>query len=236
MTYTYKLPTPWTCPAVYCATDAGFDTPEWLPPPPQPSPPPLPPPPPSPPPGIDYPPPPPPMPPSGWCHPECPQGRQKASVLSDYWRSVENQYSFQPHTDAVEHNRYRRRCDRGADSPMTGHSQLNVSSWYFFDGEAGNQMPTTPPSYEACGTTSPGWLATGHPNAGEPPSYGLVCFRDARTGANAERSCRHHLEVRVCACSFDNGVVTTYFYKLPEPPVCDMAYCGTRVDVNSLIS
>ena len=107
--------------------------------------------------------------------------------------------------------------------PMMGHSQLNVSSWYFFDGEAGNQMPTTPPSYEACGTTSPGWLATGHPNAGEPPSYGLVCFRDARTGANAERSCRHHLEVRVCACSFDNGVVTTYFYKLPEPPVCDMA-------------
>ena len=157
------------------------------------------PPPPSPPPGINYPPPPPPMPPSGWCHPECPQGRHRAAMLSDYWRSVENQYSFQLHTNAFEYNRYHRRCDRGAGSPMTGHSQLNVSSWYFFDGEAGQVTRLA--------AQSPGWLATHHPNAAAE-LRGLVCFRDARRGADAERSCRHHLEVRVCACSFDKPTFT----------------------------
>ncbi len=76
--------------------------------------------------------------------------------------------------------------------------------------------------YESCGTSSPGWLATAHPLPGEPPRYGLVCFRDAWTADG----CWSRVEVRTCACSYDAGAVVTLMYKLPEPPGCDMAYCG----------
>ena len=106
---------------------------------------------------------------------------------------------------------------------MAGHAYLTDAQWYYFTGEAGSQMPTSPPEYESCGTTSPGWLKTAHPNAGEPPRNGYVCFRNA----HASLECEKHVAVRVCACSYDAGVVTTLMYMLPEPPECDMAYCGT---------
>ena len=44
---------------------------------------------------------------------------------------------------------------------------------------------------------------------------------------------REHVAVRTCACSFDAGVVTTFFYKLPAPPRCEM---GTRCGVFSCCS
>ena len=95
--------------------------------------------------------------------------------------------------------------------------------WYRFTGEAGSRLPTEPPAHLSCGTVSPGWLATTHPSPGDPPRYGMVCFR----GADHPMSCRHHVEVRVCACSYDAGVLTTYAYRLPQPRECDAAYCGT---------
>ena len=226
-------PTPWA-PAV---------PPGAPPPPPTPSPPPsppgkVPPPPPRPPPPpppIDelVPPPPPPMPPDGWCHPSCPQNISAGVPLSAHWRSTANKFEFMHGYGRAggiaeaspAYNRYTHRCDRRAspDSPMAGHAYLTDAQWYYFTGEAGSQMPTSPPEYESCGTTSPGWLKTAHPNAGEPPRNGYVCFRNA----HASLECEKHVAVRVCACSYDAGVVTTLMYMLPEPPECDMAYCGT---------
>ena len=234
ITYLYRFKPPWSCPAAYCATDAGFQSNDESarpsPPPPEPKPPPPPPPPPSPPPGLETPPPPPPMPPSGWCDPACPQRLKDATMLREYWRSQYNRYAF-THADVGVHgienyNRYRHRCDRN-DGPMRGASTLPMATWYYFSGEAGDQMPTEPPPWESCGTSSPGWLATALPAVGDAPRYGRVCFRDANPDPAHARVCRESLEVRVCACSFDSGVVTTYLYKLPEPPACDMAFCGS---------
>jgi len=196
------------------------------PPPPRPPPPP-------PPLAQNVPPSPPPMPPSGWCHSSCPQDlNTSTTTLDGYWRSVDNVYaykhSYEHHSGPVvaQYNRYTKRCDRTASaySPMAGHA-LGDALWYAFSGEAGTQMPISPPQHEACGTTSPGWLATEHPRPGDPPRYGLVCFRNVAH----DDSCRDSIEVRVCACSYDGGVVTSYTYKLPQPPTCDMAYCGTHV-------
>ena len=149
--------------------------------------------------------------------------------MVDYWRSTENAYAY-VHADVgvQSFNRFAHKCDRSAGSPMAGQSILSNASWYHFSGEAGEQMPTEPPAYESCGTTSPGWLASAHPRAGEPPRWGMVCFREPPP--NDARICKQNLEVRVCACSYDAGVVTNYFYRLPEPPACDMAFCGTMSD------
>ena len=258
VTYSYNLIVPPVSPAAYCATDVDADdgsfgnplpplappSPE-APPPPQfppgltPPPPPAPPPPPPPLPRR-VPPPPPPMPPAGWCHPSCPQAVNDSVPLDAYWRSTSNVYSYahaDEHTGTASlYNRFNeRRCDRnpGSESPMAGH-QLDAGSgeaesdaaWYVFTGEAGSQMPTTPPSADACGTARPGWLTSPHPIPGEPPSGGHVCFR----GHDEPPTCHDSVPIRVCACSFDAGVVTTYFYKLPQPPGCDMAYCGTFVE------
>ena len=107
----------------------------------------------------------------------------------------------------------------------SGESEAEAA-WYVFTGEAGSQMPTTPPRPGACGTSRPSWLATTHPSAGEPPKGGFVCFRSDDEPA----TCHDNVPIRICACSYDAGVVTTYSYKLPEPPGCDMAYCSTFLE------
>jgi hypothetical protein len=174
------------------------------------------------------PPPPPPMPPNGWCDPGCPQSRSEVTVLDEYWRSTTNKFAFVHESMGTRnYNRYLHRCDRYEGSPMAGHANLLNASWYMFTGEAGDEMPTSPPAFESCGTSAPGWLATSHPNPGDPPRYGLVCFRD---DPHEPQACGEHVEVRVCACSYDAGVLTTYSYKLPQPPGCMEAFCGARHD------
>ena len=118
-------------------------------------------------------------------------------------------------------NRFEARCDR--NGPMAGHHNLSAANWYSFTGESGTRMPQFAPPYQACGTMQPGWLATGQPKVGDPPKYGRVCFRGNPSDA---ANCTSHVEVRVCACSYDAGLVQTLLYKLPEPPSCSQAYCG----------
>ena len=250
-TYSYQLMEPPLYPSGYCATDVDDglssvgsplppptpELPPVSPPPPRyppgltPPPPPAPPPPP-PPILLDEPPPPPPMPPSGWCHPSCPRSVSSATRLDAYWRSVDNSFGYEAADELMgvtsRYNRFQTHCDRtpGPDSPMAGHLLDVNASWYVFTGEAGSQMPMWPPSARTCGTGRPGWLASPHPSPGDPPKGGVVCFR----GESEPATCDDRVPIRICACSYDAGFVTTYFYMLPEPPGCDMAYCGAFLE------
>ena len=85
-------------------------------------------------------------------------------------------------------------------------------------------MASTPPGDRACGTQNTGWLSTRHPAVGDEPMAGTVCFDADRAGF---KDCFRQTEVLVCACSYDGGATTTYSYKLPAPPRCYSAYCGT---------
>ena len=84
-------------------------------------------------------------------------------------------------------------------------------------------MAVEPPGDRTCGTQEAGWLSTDHPNVGDAPLPGTVCF-DADDASF--KDCFRQTEVLVCACSYDGGQSIKYSYKLPAPPRCYSAYCG----------
>ena len=85
-------------------------------------------------------------------------------------------------------------------------------------------MPSYAPGSQTCGTRYTGWMSTPHPQVGDPPTDGVVCF-DADAAGYLD--CYFSEEVQVCACSYDDGATTTYSYRLPKPPKCYAGYCGT---------
>ena len=92
-------------------------------------------------------------------------------------------------------------------------------------------MPSEPPGGRTCGTQYAGWLSTPHPEVGQPPTPGVVCF-DADRNA-AYKDCYMSTEVEVCACAANGGSGgTSYMYRLPRPPRCYAAYCGTGSRLN----
>ena len=83
----------------------------------------------------------------------CPQSLSEAGVLDDAWRGV----TAGPGSE----------CDSG----------LDPTSWVRFESPAGVRLATEPPGYRQCGTSSTGWLATAHPQPGEAPTPGKVCWQ-----------------------------------------------------------
>ena len=197
-----------------------FDPDARLPQPPPPSPP-NPPTPPPPPPPSPKPPPPPWSPASvstAQCHPGCQQAQASSvQALTDAARNVDNAYG--------PGNYYSLGCDAEAPFPEgTG------GSWFSFSGAAGVRMPSEPPGGRTCGTQYAGWLSTAHPEVGQPPTPGIVCF-DADRGA-AYKDCYVSTETEVCACASEGGG-TAYTYRLTRPPRCYAAYCGTSAPLPS---
>ena len=170
---------------------------------------------------LPFPPPPPPAPkpppppwspasvPAAQCHPGCQQAQASAQALIDRARNVDNAYG--------PDNYYSLGCD--AEEPFPEGAD---GSWFYFTGAAGRRMQADPPGGRTCGTQYAGWLSTPHPEVGQPPTPGVVCF-DADRGAY--KDCYMSTEVEVCACEADRG--TLYMYRLPRPPRCYAAYCGT---------
>ena len=148
--------------------------------------------------------PPPPNPP--FCHVDCPATVEASIALLDPSRNEAT-------------SRGGTWCDADGDKPMSAHRDVSTADWYRFDGLAGSRMASQPPGPARCGTTFTGWLSTPHPSVGDAPKRGTVCFDGA--------SAAHCVEVAVCACSYDGGNSATFTYKLPKPPFCDAAYCGT---------
>ena len=162
-------------------------------------------------------PPPPPNPPpyqptknAAMCHASCPQTLSSISELSDAWRSVDYVYG-------IDYSSYK--CDYYSPQPMYSHSSLSTAQWYRFTDAAGYRMPTSAPGQRRCGTDRPGWLSTEPPSRGDPLAAGTVCFQ------YSSYECYWSTAIQVCACSYDSGATTTYSYKLPRPPGCNMAYC-----------
>ena len=169
------------------------------------------------------------------CHPGCQQAQAAADTLTDAARNINNawgpgnDYAFSCDAEAVDDDdavwidNVRVRNLANSDRP-------DEASWFSFEGAAGVRMPTEAPGARTCGTQYAGWLSTPHPAAGEPPTPGVVCF-DADRGA-AYKDCYLSAQVEVCACAVDGGA-TTYLYRLPRPPRCYAAYCGTDLSCGS---
>jgi len=159
--------------------------------------------------------------PAGLCHADCPQNLTASFALSDYSRSVRNEWRdwnvFGP-------NAYQEMCDQHNPNPMSSHSDVHQALWYRFEGEAGTHMPTTAPGHRRCGTAYPGWLRTGHPVLGGRPQQSQVCFSGSYTDPT---SCSYSTTIHTCTCSYDGGATRVYLYKLPRPYTCNLRYCGT---------
>ena len=155
--------------------------------------------------------------PAAQCHPGCQQAQASVQALTDAARSVDNAYG--------PGNYYSLGCDAVAPFPEGAGG-----SWFSFSGAAGVRMPSEPPGGRTCGTQYAGWLSTAHPEVGQPPTPGVVCF-DADRGA-AYKDCYVSTEAEVCACASDGGG-TVYTYRLPRPPRCYAAYCGTSAPLPS---
>ena len=76
-------------------------------------------------------------------------------------------------------------------------------------------MPTSlVPSYR-CGTVYSGWLNGSHPSAEDGEVDRRVCFNDYKN------HCRGTTVIDVRNCG------SYYIYKLRQPSLCAMRYCGT---------
>jgi len=148
--------------------------------------------------------------PAAQCHPGCQQAQASAQALIDGARSVDNEYG--------PGNYYSLGCD--AEEPFP---EAADGSWFYFSGLAGWHMQAYAPGGRKCGTQYAGWLSTPHPEVGQPPTPGVVCF-DADRNATY-KDCYMSTQVEVCAC--EGPRVPLYFYRLPRPPRCYAAYCGT---------
>ncbi|KAL9987885.1 hypothetical protein ACROYT_G002263 [Oculina patagonica] len=88
--------------------------------------------------------------------------------------------------------------------------------WYRFRGNAGNEMPSSCPEKQRCGTHAPGWLNGSHPSAAEGAVQRQVCFHWS------SGCCQWKSNIQVRNCS------GFYVYRLKAPPACSLRYCGNR--------
>ena len=90
-----------------------------------------------------------------------------------------------------------------------------LNGWYRFQGAAGTKMATACPTMERCDANYPAWLSGDHPTVAERKVQRKVCIN--RFGGCCEKS----LFIQVKNCG------SYYIYKLRDPRLCDVRYCGT---------
>ena len=81
---------------------------------------------------------------------------------------------------------------------------------YRFTGDAGEQMPESPPGSNLCGTAATGWLSSSHPDAGSTIDA-TVCF------GYSDNDCQWSASVAVSNC----GGYYVYYLEASEraPPL-----------------
>ncbi len=89
--------------------------------------------------------------------------------------------------------------------------------WYRFIGDAGVQMPESPPTIHSCGTHAPGWLNGTHPTVFDGLVTRQVCFHWSAD------TCNWSADIQIVNCG------TFYLYNLADPLVCRLRYCGSDV-------
>jgi len=106
-------------------------------------------------------------------------------------------------TRRVDHPGDAVRCDSGL-----------AEGWYRFVGDAGTQLPTTPPDTRACNTHAPGWLDGDHPTPDQLAVDARVCFH---WGADV---CNWSQDIRVRNCG------DFFVYRLAGTVGCSLRFCG----------
>ena len=117
-------------------------------------------------------------------------------VVDQPWRKVSN---------TVTRPRY---CDQRSVG-------IQTNGWNRIDPKIGGNLPRSCPSYNRCGTYSPGWLRDALPTEKGIETANTVCFR---WGCYC---CNYKTSIKVINCG------EFYVYYLPPPPRCDMAYCSS---------
>ena len=98
------------------------------------------------------------------------------------------------------------------DTPICDRTIIKDSLWYRFEIASGNQLPTTRPKLNHCGTYAPIWMNGSHPTV----SDGVV----SRTACASPRlACQYFYRIKVLNCS------GFYVYQLKPPDHCYLAYC-----------
>ena len=100
-------------------------------------------------------------------------------------------------------------------SPLKCDRSLK-EGWYRFRGNAGNEMASSCPPKQRCGTHAPGWLNGSHPSVAEGAVQRQVCFHWSSGCCQWE----NNIQVRNCS--------GYYVYRLKAPPACSLRYCGNR--------
>ena len=100
---------------------------------------------------------------------------------------------------------------------VTANSKCDdtLNSWHRFQGAAGTKMVTTCPPQDRCDGQFPAWLSEDHPTVAEGTVTRKVCIH-SHVGC-----CDNSVFIQVVNCS------SYYIYKLRDPGICDVRYCGT---------
>ena len=126
------------------------------------------------------------------------QCHQPYITINEVWRSTANEIK----------SGARPKCDR---------NYIVDNKWYRFDSSAGNEMPTTNPGYNKCGTIVPIWMDGTHPTVAEDEKDVTAC---APVPFLAPPNCGVSFNIKVVNCS------GFYIYRLKEPQECSLAYCA----------
>ncbi|CAB4028366.1 Hypothetical predicted protein [Paramuricea clavata] len=98
-------------------------------------------------------------------------------------------------------------CDR---------SVIQESIWYRFEIANGNQLATTRPKINHCGTYSPIWINGSHPTVADGKVFRKAC---AFLPFSLPHGCAYSYKITVLNCS------GFYVYRLKPPDHCYLAYC-----------
>lgn len=102
-------------------------------------------------------------------------------------------------------------CDR---------SLIRDNGWYRFASVAGEEIPTTIPKAESCGTFFPFWMNGSHPSVEEGAVNRTACAVAKIFKINP---CYLKYTIKVRNCS------GFYIYQLKRPKECFSAYCAGRL-------
>ena len=107
------------------------------------------------------------------------------------------------------------RAQGNAFPPHNGSDKELVTSWYRFQGAAGDRMPDKCVLRFRCGTTHPGWLNGTHPTIADGVVTRTVCF------SGMTDCCLWHNIIQVKNCS------SYYVYELQRSSWrSPVRYCG----------
>ena len=101
--------------------------------------------------------------------------------------------------------------------PRCDKNYIVDDTWYRFNSSVGNEMPTTNPGFNKCGTHVPLWLSGTHPTTDQGVIDAVAC---AIVPGQFWPGCGDSYNIKIVNC---DGF---YLYRLKSPQQCPLAYCA----------